>query len=205
MGSSNRDEGKTIKFKIECTLATSWYSLNTLIQIVIDVHSGPESQNPFDNGGRRRDVNSDIHWCCDGSGSRHNIERSIAVVDKISSMLKTWLDNGAITWESLYGICVLNEPFAIPGKRDDIWITLRDDFYPKANDAIRKHLDDRVFVNYQSAFRAISDFNDHFNNLSSVSIDQHLYQCFWDWCKVAATLGSHTPKKGNVLGTTKQN
>ena len=100
-------------------------------------------------------------------------------------MLKTWLDSGVITWENIYGICVLNEPFAIPGKRDDIWIALRDDFYPKAYDAIRKHLDDRVFVNYQSAFRAISDFNGHFNNLSSVSIDQHLYQCFWDWCKVA--------------------
>ena len=52
------------------------------------------------------------------------------MVGKIASMLKTWLDSEIITWESLYGICVLNEPFAIPGKRDNIWMTLRDDFYP---------------------------------------------------------------------------
>ena len=130
MGSSDRDKGKTMQNRIVESLATFWYCQNTHIQIVIDVHSGPESQNPFDNGGCRRDVNSDIHWCCDGSGSSHNIERSIAVVGKIARMLKTWLDSEIITWESLYGICVLNEPFAIPGKRDNIWMTLRDDFYP---------------------------------------------------------------------------
>ena len=149
------------------------------------MHSGPESQNPFDNSGRRRDDYTDIHWCCDESGSRHNIERSIAVVDKISSMLKTWLDAGVITWESLYGICVLNEPFAIPGQRDDIWIALRDDYYPKAYEAMRKHLDDRVFVNYQGAFRDRWEFDDYFNNFSSVSVDRHIYQCFWDWCRVS--------------------
>jgi hypothetical protein len=108
------------------------------------------------------------------------------VVDKIASMLKTWLDSGLISWESLYGICVLNEPFAIPGLRDDIWIALRDDFYPKAYDAIRKHLDDRVFVNYQGAFRAGNEFDDFYNDFSSVSVDKHIYQAFgFDWCGVA--------------------
>ena len=108
------------------------------------------------------------------------------MVGKIASMLKTWLDSGVITWESLYGICVLNEPFAIPGLRDDIWIALRDDYYPKAYEAIREHLDDRVFVNYQGAFRAGSEFDDYFNDFSSVSVDKHIYQSFgFDWCGVA--------------------
>ena len=179
MGSSNRDKG----MYIVAYFATFY---KNVCQVEIDVHSGPGSQNPFDNSGRRRDVESDIHWCCDGSDSRHNIERSIAVVGKIASMLKTWLDSGIITWESLYGICVLNEPFAIPGLRDDIWIALRDDFYPKAYEAIREHLDDRVFVNYQGAFRAGSEFDDYFNDFSSVSVDKHIYQSFgFDWCGVA--------------------
>merc|ERR1711915_945048 len=146
--------------------------------IEIDMHSGPGSQNPFDNCGRRRDDYNDIHWCCDGTGSRHNIERSITVMDKVANMLKTWLDDGTITWESIYGICVLNEPFAIPGQRDDIWIALRDDFYPKAYETIRKHLDARVYVNYQGAFRAGWEFDDYYNEFSSVSVDKHIYQAF---------------------------
>jgi len=88
--------------------------------------------------------------------------------------------------ESIYGICVLNEPFAIPGQRDDIWIALRDDFYPKAYEAIRKHLDARVYVNYQGAFRAGFEFDDYYNEFSSVSVDKHIYQAFgYDWCGVA--------------------
>jgi len=162
------------------------WAAQTGIKIEVDVHAGPESQNPFDNSGRRRDDYTDIHWCCDGSGSRNNIERSLATLDKISSMLKSWLDTGVISWDSLYGICVLNEPFAIPGDRDDIWIALRDDYYPKAYETIRQHLDDRVFVNYQGAFRARWEFDDYYNDFSSVSIDRHIYQCFgWDWCGVS--------------------
>ena len=47
-----------------------------------------------------------------------NVDRTIEVVGKLSNLMETWILEGAIKAETLYGVELLNEPFGIV---EDIW------------------------------------------------------------------------------------
>jgi len=143
----------------------------------IDLHSGPGSQNGFDNSGRR----GEVHWVDETyPENRHNVDRTLVIIDKIAGTMRKWIDENAFKEETLYGISLLNEP---AGWNDNLWHACRDDFYPKGYDVIRKHFseDSSVFVNLQMAFKPNSDYYGYMpesEGYHSVSLDNHIYQCF---------------------------
>ena len=49
-------------------------------------------------------------------------------------MLTDWIRKGLIKQETIYGICVLNEP---AGQFEQVWNTIIKDFYPRVYNTIR--------------------------------------------------------------------
>jgi len=145
----------------------------------MDLHTGPGSQNGYDNSGRR----GPIHWVDDSyPGDRHNIDRTLTVIDLMCEGLSSWIEQGLISQSTLYGIGILNEPHICGpwhngGKYQPVCL---EDFYPKAYDVVRKHFsaqDVKVVVDI-----AALGFNAFDNVLpehrGDVDIDAHHYQCF---------------------------
>ncbi|XP_023326029.1 probable glucan 1,3-beta-glucosidase A isoform X1 [Eurytemora carolleeae] len=150
-----------------------------------DLHTGPESQNGYDNSGRR----GEIHWV-DGSypGNRMNLDRTVSIVDQYAQTIRNWVDSGVISIDTVYGIGILNEPHVCGGWNFDgvLWPACIDDFYPKAHDAVRKHFSgEEAKVVVDVAGRALSDFDGQLTG-GDVDIDAHNYQCFGGyWNEVA--------------------
>ena len=92
------------------------------MQVLIDLHGAPGSQNGFDNSGRRGSVN----WL-----EGDNVERSKDVLEALATWVEAWLEEGSIRREAVYGIELLNEP---AGFREDVWRRVREDFYPDGYD-----------------------------------------------------------------------
>jgi len=169
------------------------------LQCVLDLHTGPESQNGYDNSGRR----GDIHWV-DGSypGNRGSLDRTVSILEKISVTAKDWVDSGAITPETLYGIGILNEPHVCGGWNFGgvLWPACIDDFYPKAHDAVRKYLADTKVV-IDIAGHGYGEFSG-WANKPNVDLDAHNYQCFGGyWNDVALSgdgWGTHIEASCNI-------
>ena len=71
------------------------------LRALIDLHSGPGSQNGYDNSGRR----GKAHWV-DSSyllGVRHNLDRTVAINNLIASTLRQWVDSGILSVNTIYG------------------------------------------------------------------------------------------------------
>jgi len=157
----------------------------------IDLHGGPGSQNGFDNSGKRGEIN----WVSDAYPSDNtNVARTLSITDKMAANLKIWVDAGVFRQETLYGVCLLNEP---AGWVDKVWEACTDEFYPSGYDVIRSYFpDDSVVVNYQAAFRPYSDWwgmMSEADGYSGVSVDQHIYQCFGEYWNTIADLPEGWP------------
>ncbi len=123
------------------------------LDIVLDLHTAPGSQNGNDHSGRQ----GDIGWHKEPS----NIDQTLFVLDKISQRYGTHAN--------LAGIEVLNEPSPkIPHK-------LLVEFYHRAYQKIRSHSDKTVI--FSDAFRP-KDWQGEFRGLDNVFLDLHLYRAF---------------------------
>jgi glucan 1,3-beta-glucosidase len=126
------------------------------LQIILDLHGAPGSQNGNDHSGRA----GPREW-----GSQMTITRTLAVLEKLANRYGS---NPA-----LIAIEVLNEPSHRLGRRR------LTGFYEQAYERIRRHADQRVAVIFHDAFRP-KRWNDALRGPSyeRVMIDHHYYQVF---------------------------
>lgn len=126
----------------------------TGLKILIDVHTAPESQNGFDNGG--------ISGVCKWAQSPERIQRSVDVVEKLAERYGRH--------DSLWGIQPLNEPIS-----EQLWLHIQNryfphdkerakgssfvslevlmDFYKRSYEAIRRHADESKAIVFHDGFR----------------------------------------------------
>jgi glucan 1,3-beta-glucosidase len=147
-------------------VANEWMKPRGL-QILLDLHTAPGSQNGFDNSGRR------------GNGTPallngNHLQEWAQAVDKMSEWAVANLDE-----DVLFGIEVLNEPagFSSEAMRDAI----KKYIDPKGYEMVRKHSSDLNVV-FETGFM---DFTDEPNFTESkyknVWMDQHTYYCFGEY------------------------
>ena len=89
-----------------------------------------------------------------------NVDRTITILGKLSSILEKWILEGSIKAETLYGVELLNEP---RGWDEPIWAKCRDYFYPNGYKMVRSFFNKiedskRPWVIMQSAFRYLVQF-----------------------------------------------
>jgi glucan 1,3-beta-glucosidase len=149
------------------------------LKVLIDLHTAPDSQNGFDNGG--------ITGVCKWHKNPENIDRTIDVLERMAQRFKGH--------PALYGIQFLNEPISpemfdaiIAGGRykprdperaagsEGVPLDILFDFYTRAYHRLRRHLDDDTVLMFHDGFRlkAWKDFmrGPEFKN---VVLDTHIY------------------------------
>ncbi len=147
------------------------------LKIMIDLHTAPDSQNGFDNGG----LTGVIKW----HHKPENIEYNLTVIERLAERYAKR--------QALYGIELLNEPIseamweftkaryqARDPKRAEVSYfvptDLLKDFYHKGYDAVRKHCSDDVAVVLHDGFR-LEEWENFMpkETYKNVVIDTHLY------------------------------
>lgn len=149
------------------------------LQILIDLHTAPDSQNGFDNGG--------ISGVCKWSQQPDEVEFELTVLERLAERYGKR--------EGLWGIEVLNEPVL-----EDMWESMKvterypaadpekakgtkpntmefvRDFYLRAYDRIRKHMPEEKYVVIHDAFKlkAWKDFMQE-EKYKNVVLDTHQY------------------------------
>jgi glucan 1,3-beta-glucosidase len=147
-------------------VANEWMKPRGL-QILLDLHTAPGSQNGFDNSGRRGNGTP-------GLLNGNHLQEWAQAVDKMSEWAVANLDE-----DVLFGIEVLNEPagFSSEAMRDAI----KKYIDPKGYEMVRKHSSDLNVV-FETGF---IDFTDEPNFTESkyknVWMDQHTYYCFGEY------------------------
>ncbi|KAJ8604325.1 hypothetical protein CTAYLR_002488 [Chrysophaeum taylorii] len=144
------------------------------IEVWLDLHAVPGSQNGFDNSGRLGNATWDA--------STRNVNRSLAAIETIVRRVDAEGLRNDVT-----GFGLLNEP----DQHIDYWLML--DFYNKAYDTIRTVLGDGISIYIGDMFSPQS-FNWfwHAGNpirATNVFLDSHIYACFVD------DLKAMTPKQ----------
>ena len=86
------------------------------LKILLDLHGAPGSQNGFDNSGRR----GPVRWY--NATDSSNIDRTVVIIEKLSSLMVDWIADGTISAETLFGVAILNEP---AGFDDNLWYEIR--------------------------------------------------------------------------------
>ncbi|HSE60713.1 MAG TPA: cellulase family glycosylhydrolase [Candidatus Saccharimonadales bacterium] len=124
------------------------------IQVLIDLHAAPGSQNGWDHSGSI----GEVCWTDPG-----NITKTLAVLERLAKRYGNA--------PNLWGIEVLNEP------KWDIPKEVLADFYERAYGCIRKYAPESVAVVLHDSFRP-TIWADILNDKPNVVIDTHLYQCF---------------------------
>ncbi len=147
------------------------------LQILIDLHTVPGSQNGYDNGG----ITGVCKWC----KNPEEVEFALSVLERLGERYGSH--------PALYGIEVLNEPISwivyktapSTGKAKDkeeakgsgyVPMKFLKPFYLEAYKRLRKHLGlDKVIV-FHDGFR-LSKWKKFFkqNKLENVAIDTHIY------------------------------
>jgi glucan 1,3-beta-glucosidase len=157
-------------------IAMDWAGRNGL-KVLIDLHTAPDSQNGFDNGG--------ICGVCKWHTNPENIQRTLDILEKL-----------AIRYHehpALYGIEMLNEPVS-----EELWMKTRKnylpsdkdrakgsyavplealfDFYTKGYHILRRHLDEDKAVMFHDGFR-LKSWKDFMRGpeYKNVVLDTHLY------------------------------
>lgn len=149
------------------------------LQILIDLHTAPDSQNGFDNGG--------ISGVCKWSQDPDEVEFELTVLERLAKRYGTR--------KGLWGIEILNEPIL-----EDMWESMNvaerypavdpekakgtkpntmefiRGFYLEAYDRIRKHMPEEKYVVFHDAFRlkAWKDFMRE-EKYKNVVLDTHQY------------------------------
>ncbi len=149
------------------------------ISILIDLHTAPMSQNGFDNGG--------ISGVCRWSQMPDEVEFVLNVLEKLAKRYGSR--------KGLLGITPINEPVTEPmwdiigvqkryapadkelaaGSAPNTMEFLKD-FYKKAYDRIRLHIDEDKYVIFHDAFR-LKDWKEFFakGQFKNVMLDTHQY------------------------------
>jgi glucan 1,3-beta-glucosidase len=147
-------------------VANEWMKPRGL-QMLLDLHTAPGSQNGFDNSGRRGNGTP-------GLLNGNHLQEWAQAVDKMSEWAVANLDE-----DVLFGIEVLNEPagFSSEAMRDAI----KKYIDPKGYEMVRKHSSDLNVV-FETGFM---DFTDEPNftesKYNNVWMDQHTYYCFGEY------------------------
>lgn len=147
------------------------------LKILIDLHTAPDSQNGFDNGG--------ICGVCKWHTKPENIERTLTVLEKLAARYKGHA--------ALYGIELLNEPVSEevlahtrknyppsdPARAEGscaVPIELLYDFYTRGYNVVRRHLDEDKAVVLHDGFR-LRLWKDFMRGpeYKNVVLDTHLY------------------------------
>lgn len=135
------------------------------IQVWVDIHTAPGSQNGFDNSGvLLEDVPTCRHW----GDSQENVRRSLKVVQDLSAAIKKDGLKDVVT-----GIGILNEPFS---DCDRSGVTT---FYNDALEIVRETLGREPSVFIGDMFNATKWQLDGFwtdeANYSNTFLDSHYY------------------------------
>lgn len=166
------------------------------LQILIDLHTAPDSQNGFDNGG--------ISGVCKWSQEPDEVEFELSVLERLAERYGTR--------PGLWGIEILNEPIL-----EDMWTTMDvpnrykpadaekargsrpntmefiRSFYLEAYDRIRKYMPDEKYVVIHDAFelKAWKEFmrEDKYKN---VVLDTHQYLMVAEALGCEQTVESYT-------------
>lgn len=126
------------------------------LNVVIDLHTAPGSQNGEEHSGQK----GKVEWHTDNA----NIEQTINLLDKLA------LRYGSAP--NLVGLELLNEPSSkIPHQ------TLVD-FYKQGYKIVRPHLRPQTTVIFNDAFRPMDWNNDFPASYKNIIMDMHLYQSF---------------------------
>ena len=162
----------------ELDQAFAWAEKHGL-QILIDLHTAPDSQNGFDNGG--------ISGVCKWSKEPEEVEFELTVLERLAERYGT--RNG------LWGIEILNEPIV-----EEVWDLMKvteryvaadpekaqgtgpntmafiRNFYLEAYDRIRRYLPEEKYVVFHDAFclKAWKDFMRE-EKYKNVVLDTHQY------------------------------
>jgi hypothetical protein len=147
------------------------------LRILIDLHTAPESQNGFDNGG--------ICGVCKWHTKRENIDRTLLVLEMLAARYKMS--------PALYGIELLNEPISeelfLKTRRNyppsdlarasgscAVPIEVLYDFYSRGYEAVRRHLDEDKAVMIHDGFR-LQAWKDFMRGPAyrNVVLDTHFY------------------------------
>lgn len=153
------------------TMANSWAKPRGM-QVLIDLHTAPGSQNGFDNSGRRGDVNFT---------QPQNLAHWAAALDTMAGWMVENIDP-----EVLFGIEILNEP---AGFYDQIWDVIKSYVNPNGYAAVRRHSKE-LNVIFETGFKAFAEEplypEPQWHN---VWFDQHTYQAFGDYWNDLAVAG----------------
>lgn len=150
------------------------YAKNANLQVILDLHTAPGSQNGFDNSGQATNDTQPDRW---GQSWIYN-PTHVAGTVATNSAMATYLNH----IEKHYGldnvmlIEILNEPW------EDIDLSLIKDYYLQAINAVRDIRPDMPILMHDS-FRGL-DWGTLLKNwqYDHVYMDTHSYQCFnlWD-------------------------
>lgn len=166
------------------------------LQILIDLHTAPDSQNGFDNGG--------ISGVCKWSQEPDEVEFELSVLERLAKRYGTR--------QGLWGIEILNEPIL-----EDMWKTMDvpnrykpadpkkaegtrpntmefiRGFYLEAYDRIRKYMPDEKYVVFHDAFelKAWKEFM-RGEKYKNVVLDTHQYLMVAEALGCEQTVESYT-------------
>ena len=131
------------------------------LKVLIDLHTGPGSQNGFDNSGRRGPV---------GMLEGGNVDRWAAMVGGIAAWCVAELAP-----EALFGLEILNEP---AGYDSDMWAAVQEQINPRGYSAVR-NASSGLNVVFETAFQPF-DAQPAYEApaYTGVWFDDHNYQCF---------------------------
>ncbi|EJT49209.1 glucan 1,3-beta-glucosidase [Trichosporon asahii var. asahii CBS 2479] len=130
------------------------------LNVILDLHGAPGSQNGFDNSGRR-DQRS---WF----QNQHTADRAVdAVLNLVREFTKPEY-GGAVS-----AIQLLNEPFP----HEDWELSFVKDFYTRAYRAVRE-IDGDILVILHEAFRQLDTWRDAIPEAQRVALDTHIYAMF---------------------------
>ena len=135
------------------------------LQVWLDLHTAPGSQNGFDNSGQLLPRPTGVGW----SGVPSNVERTVkAVRDLATAVKESGIDDVAT------GFGILNEPF----KGENYQVVRK--FYEAGYEAVREILGPGVSVYVHDMFDA-SSFDDgfwHEQKYNNTFLDSHIYHVF---------------------------
>jgi glucan 1,3-beta-glucosidase len=156
--------------------AFDWAEIHN-IEILIDLHTVPGSQNGYDNGG--------ICGVCNWHKHSEEVEFALTVLERLAERYAAR--------KGLFGIEVLNEPISLPvyltsptfhkyidkeEAKGSGYVSLRflKSFYQTAYNRIRKYLPEEKAIVFHDGFR-LSSWNKFFRNsaMKNVFLDTHIY------------------------------